>query len=344
MTEPALPFDAGPLVDALQAAGVTVEGPLSASRIGLGQSNLTYLVLDKNGARMILRSPPRGHLLASAHDVGREARVLRALESTPVPVPRVLLSTRSSEISDSPIVVMEHVAGVVIDTRQAADQVSLSVRGELGQQMARVLASIHAVDVRGGGLDDLASHSSYAGRQLKRWSGQWEASKTRELLALDRLTDLLQRHAPDPRPLCLVHGDFHIRNMIVDVATSEVRAVLDWELATLGEPLADLGTMLAYWTESSDPETGLFDAVSMPGFIGRDEVTETYLAASGQDGRDLGYWHTLGLWKIAIIAEGIVRRTFDEPTNAAAGGAPAPGSTENIVDHAWAVAADAGLA
>lgn len=343
MTEPALPFDAGPLLVALQAAGTTVDGPLSASRIGLGQSNLTYLVADANGTQMVLRRPPRGHLLASAHDVERESRVLRALEPTPVPVPRVFLTSSASEICDAPIVVMEHVAGVVIDTCLAAEQVDPSVRGELGRQMARVLASIHAVDLRRSGLEDLASHSSYAGRQLKRWSGQWEASKTHELPALDRLTGLLRRHAPEPRQVCLVHGDFHIRNMIVDVATSEVRAVLDWELATLGEPLADLGTMLAYWTESGDPETGLFGAVALPGFIGRDEITEVYLAASGQDGRDIGYWHALGLWKIAIIAEGIVRRTLNEPTNAAAAGAPDAGLVVNIVDRAWAVARDAGL-
>ncbi|MET0821442.1 MAG: phosphotransferase, partial [Aeromicrobium sp.] len=143
--------------------------------------------------------------------------------------------------------------------------------------------------------------------------------------------------------LTLVHGDFHVRNVIADPATGALRAVLDWELSTLGDPLADIGSLLAYWPEAGDPPTGLFAASTLPGFADRRAMAETYLAASGRDGADLEYWHVLGLWKIAVISEGVLRRALDDPRNAADGGPPEPGFVDSLVERAWTTARAAGL-
>ena len=191
------------------------------------------------------------------------------------------------------------------------------------------------------GLLDLASHRSYAARQLKRWSGQWEASRTRDLPALDAMTDLLRRVLPEREELRLVHGDFHIRNVITDPGSGRIRGVLDWELATLGDPMADIGSLLAYWPQAEDP--GPFAPSMLPGFADRATLAAAYLEASGRDPATLDFWHALGLWKIAVIAEGVLRRTTDDPRNTAEGGAPRPEFVEHLVDRAWNVASAAGL-
>lgn len=327
----------------LSGYGVETSGRLTAARVGHGQSNLTYVVQDVGGSRWIVRRPPRGHRLESAHDVVREARILSALGDTDVPVPRVLGRFDDPSLADTPVVVMEWVDGLVVDTLPVAESVRADVRRHVGLSLATTLARIHDVDLGKVGLADLASWSPYAERQLRRWSGQWESSRTRELPAFDRLTDLLRRTVPVQNAVSLVHGDFHIRNVLCDPATGDVRSVLDWELSTLGDPLADVGTLLAYWPEASDPPGGLFSASALPGFVGRDELAETYLRASGRDDTGLHYWHVLGLWKIAVIAEGIVRRARDQPGDVAEGGPLEPGLVEALVDRAWATAVASGL-
>lgn len=327
----------------LRADGVEAAAPFSAVRVGRGQSNLTYLVEDAAGTRWIVRRPPRGHLLDSAHDVQREYRILAALQGTGVPVPAVIGEHVDPRLAETPVVVMEHVDGLVVDRPEVADATDVPLRRALGPSLARTLAQVHEVDLAQVGLLDLASHQPYAARQIKRWSRQWEASRTRDLPALDRLTDLLRRTMPEQRELTLVHGDFHIRNVIADPATGDLRAVLDWELSTLGDPLADIGSLLAYWPEAGDPPTGLFAASALPGFADRREVAETYLTASGRDGTDLDYWHVLGLWKIAVICEGVLRRALDDPRNAADGGPPEPTFVDSLIDRAWATVSAARL-
>jgi aminoglycoside phosphotransferase (APT) family kinase protein len=327
----------------LRAEGIEAVPPFSAERVGRGQSNLTYLVKDAEGLRWIARRPPRGHLLDSAHDVQREYRILAALQGTAVPVPAVLGEYVDERLAETPVVVMEHVDGLVVDRPEVAEATSTALRGALGPSLARTLAKVHEVDLADVGLLDLASHSPYAVRQLKRWSRQWEASRTRDLPALDRLTELLRRTMPEQHELTLVHGDFHIRNVIADPGTGELRAVLDWELSTLGDPLADIGSLLAYWPEATDPPTGLFAASALTGFVDRRSMAETYLEASGRDGADLDYWHVLGLWKIAVICEGVLRRALDDPRNAADGGPPDPSFIDRLVDRAWSTASAAHL-
>ncbi|AOW94831.1 aminoglycoside phosphotransferase [Rhodococcus sp. WMMA185] len=316
---------------------------MTFDRIGLGQSNLTYLVQDQGGRRWVLRRPPFGHLLASAHDVAREARILSALEGTGVPTPRVFGLTDDPEVTDVPLLLMEFVDGQVVDRMSVAESLTPDRRRAIGLSLPDTLVKIHAVDLEQTGLIDLASHKPYARRQLKRWSGQWEMSKTRELPALDDLTRRLGDSVPEQRELTLVHGDFHLRNVITSADTGEVVAALDWELCTLGDPLADLGSLLAYWPEPGEKTGGDFPASTLEGFPSREEIAEVYLDATGRDPKVLGFWHVLGLWKLAVIAEGVMRRAQDEPQNRAAAGTPTADRIDEIVAKACDIAAQAGI-
>lgn len=325
----------------IRDAGEPVTGSLRGARVGQGQSNLTYRIDDEAGRSWIARRPPLGHLLASAHDVAREHRIISALQATGVSVPATLGVCEDSAVADVPVVIMEHVEGTVIDDEEAARKLSPEARRRLGLELAATLAKIHAVDIDAVGLGDLASRKPYAPRQLKRWSRQLEESRTQDRPDLDALTTVLTEHLPEPGEISLVHGDFHIRNVIIDSATGDIRAVLDWELATLGDPLADVGSSLAYWTQAGEVPDGAPTAVD--GFPTRDEISAEYLAVSGRSRRTLGFWHTLGLWKIAIIAEGVRRRVADNPANAAAHGVPTARDVQAIIDQGWAVARESGL-
>lgn len=319
------------------------EGPCRIRRIGNGQSNLTYLATDGAGRRRVLRRPPLGVILGSAHDVVREARVLHALRGTAVPVPAVVGITQDQVALGAPLVMMEFVEGLVLDRDEVVDATTTAFRHEVGLSLARTLAAVHGVDIRAAGLDDLASHSSYAGRQLRRWSGQWEASRSRELPALDDLTARLHDAAPDPGELCLVHGDLHLSNVMVDPTSAEIRAVLDWELCTLGDPLADLGTLLAYWPGEGEAGPLSFAASTQPGFVNRDELVDEYARATDRNVTALPFWHALALWKIAIICEGIIQRTCSDPRNRAQGGAPEPAVVESLVARAGQIMATADI-
>ena len=321
---------------------IAFTGPLLFERTGLGQSNLTYLVQDAEDRRWVLRRPPLGHLLPSAHDVVREARIMGALEPTNVPVPRILGVAQNPGIADAPLVLMEFIDGQVVDTMEIAESLAPQRRRQIGVSLPTTLAKIHAVDIDAVGLSDLASHKPYAHRQLKRWSGQWEQSKTRELPELDDLTRRLAAAAPEQRELSLVHGDFHLRNAIVSRGTGAVIGALDWELSTLGDPLADMGTMLAYWPEPGE-DMGDFAASTLDGFPDRAELSRIYLEQTGRDPHALKYWHALGLWKIAIIAEGVMRRAMDTRQNKAASGTPTVKWIDALVDAAREVADAEGI-
>lgn len=324
--------------------GLTLRGPLEAERIGLGQSNLTYLVTDVDGRRLVARRPPLGQLLQSAHDVGREYRIMSALDGTGVPVPPMIGMAEPGEVEpDVPVVAMGFADGLVLNTPADVAGLPGEVRQNVGLDMARTLARLHAVDVDAVGLSDFASHSPYAARQLKRWAAQLDASRTEDRPDLDKLTEVLRANMPSGSTITVVHGDFHLRNVILDAGTGSVRAALDWELSTLGDPLADVGSLLAYWPQAGDGPTGLFDAAAEPGFASRDEIAQEYLRASGRDGADLPFWHVLGLWKIAIIIEGVRRRALDNPANAARGGPPPAELVDNLVARGMREAEDAGM-
>ncbi|EME21956.1 phosphotransferase family protein [Rhodococcus triatomae] len=323
--------------------GITVAGRLTFGRIGLGQSNLTYLVTDDEGKRWVLRRPPLGHLLASAHDVAREARIMAALADTDVPAPRILGVAQDPAVSEVPLVLMEHIDGQVVDTMEIAESLTTQRRREIAVSLPRTLAKIHAVDLDRVGLSDLAGRKPYAARQLKRWAGQWEQSKTRELPELDDLTRRLVAAAPEQTELSLVHGDFHLRNVIVSRETGDVIGALDWELSTLGDPLADMGSMLAYWPEPGEDTGGDFPASTLEGFPDRAELARIYLDETGRDPEALKFWHALGLWKLSIIAEGVMRRALDTPANKAAAGTPTAERIDSIVRKAREIADSAGI-
>lgn len=324
----------------IASLGVEHEGTLTFERVGLGQSNLTIDVRDQAGRHWVLRRPPLGHLLASAHDVVREATILSALGDAAVPVPTVLGLCQDERICAAPLLMMDFVDGMVVDRMEVAQSIDEHVRRGISDSMVDALATIHAVDLDATGLAGLASHKPYATRQLKRWSGQWESAKTRDLPALDELTRRLRSAIPIQRETVLVHGDFHIRNVICAPETGTIRAVLDWELCTLGDPLADIGSLLAYWPESTDPPPRHFAASILPGFATRRELATAYLDTTGRDESALDFWHVLGLWKIAIICEGVLRRALDEPLNAAEGGPPDPLYIEQLIDRAFATLAN----
>jgi aminoglycoside phosphotransferase (APT) family kinase protein len=314
-----------PAVAAWLADAAGLRAPVAFARIGQGQSNLTFLATGADGRRVVLRRPPLGELLASAHDVAREHRILAALDGTAVPTPPVVAFTDDPAVTDVPLMAVGFVDGRVIDDPVEDDRI--------GRALSRALASIHAVDLDAIGLLDLASHKPYAARQLKRWRRQWEASATRELPVVGELADRLEAATPEQRELTLVHGDFHVRNVILAPDGGAVRAVLDWELCTLGDPLADVGGLMAY---ASPTLTG----IAAPSLL-----AEEYMMASGREvtAAALAFWHALGLWKIAVIVEGVRRRALDDPRNAPEVGVPDAHVVDDLVEQARMVAFHAGF-
>jgi aminoglycoside phosphotransferase (APT) family kinase protein len=331
------------VTDWLQGLGIATAPPLRFQRFGHGKSNLTFLVSDSAAHRCVLRRPPLGELLPSAHDVARERRVLLALEATAVPSPRVLAFTEANDISDAPLLVMEHVDGIVVQDPNAAASLTRELRQAVGMGAVAALAEIHAVDLEHSGLSSLASHAPYAARQLKRWQGQWERSRTRDIPELERIAERLWAAIPEQHEVTLVHGDFHLRNLIVSPEDGTVRAVLDWELCTLGDPLADLGGLLAYWPHAGEAATAINAASTLPGFPTRDELAAAYAQRTGRSLETLGFWHALALWKVAVIAEGVLRRSQDRPENASPAGAATARGVDELVARAAAVAGDVGL-
>lgn len=327
-------IETGPISEWIDSLGIGAVAPLTFTRVGAGQSNLTFMVEDAEGSGWILRRPPLGKLLASAHDVTREFRILSGLQDTDVPVPRVHGLCVDPEVTDAPIMLMDFVPGLVIDSMETLEHVGEDTRRAIGLSLASALGAIHNVDLEKSQLADLASHKPYAERQLKRWHRQWEQSKTREHAVVDDLFARLQANIPPQTEVRLVHGDFHMLNVITDPESGQVTAVLDWELSTLGDPLADLGGTLAYWPQKDDPIVTGFAGPTLPGFPNRQELINEYARVTGRDVSTIGFWHVLGLWKIAIIAEGVLRRSIDDPRNTAVTGAITSGLIDDLLQRA----------
>jgi aminoglycoside phosphotransferase (APT) family kinase protein len=297
---------------------IGASAPLSFSRIGRGRSNLTYEVRDSASQQWILRRPPLGHLLSSAHDVRREHHVLSRLSGTGVPAPAALALCENPTVADAPLLLMEHIDGVVIDAA-VAEVMEPQSRHAVAMALPDALARVHEVDLEATGLADFASNAPYAARQLKRWRRQWEGSRTRDLPAVEALAVRLERAAPEQHETTLVHGDFHMLNLIFDLLDPAVRAILDWELCTLGDPLADVGGLLAYWPEPGEHlGSGALAVSAFRGFPTRKELAHAYRQRSGRQITTLPFWEALACWKVAIIAEGVLRRRLDEPANMAA--------------------------
>ena len=283
--------------------------PLSFERIAGGHSNLTYRVDDSGGNRWALRRPPLGKRLGSAHDMGREFKVVSALGPTAVPVAPVLGLCEDETINDAPFYVMEFVEGPILRGLAEADAFpDEGDRRAIGERVADTLAAIHAVDPDAVGLGDLGRKEDYVARQLHRWQGQWEKSKTRELELIDSLHGRLAARIPAQGAATIVHGDYRLDNMIL-TAGGEVAAVVDWELCTLGDPMADVGLLMAYWPTREEADVALGQPANLaPGFPSREELADRYAERSGRDLSELDFFLALGYWKLAIILEGVYAR------------------------------------
>ena len=283
--------------------------PLSFERISGGHSNLTYGVTDAGGGRWALRRPPLGKRLGSAHDMAREHRVVSALAPTPVPVAPVAGFCEDESVNEAPFYVMEFVEGPILRGLAEAEIFpEESDRRAIGERVADTLVEIHAVDPDAVGLGELGRKEDYVARQLHRWQGQWEKSKTRELKTVDEVHEQLASRIPEQGPATIVHGDYRLDNMILTPG-GEVAAVVDWELCTLGDPLADVGLLMVYWPDSGEEATSLGQPANLaPGFPGRDELRQRYAERSGRDLSELDFYIALGYWKLAVILEGVYAR------------------------------------
>ncbi len=310
-----------PLARFLDAHGLG-EGEIEAMPIGDGHSNVTYLLRREGGAEIVLRRPPRPPLPPSAHDVLREARLLRALERTPARVPRVLAVCDEVGVIGSPFYLMEMVGGEVIVSSVPDALDSVPQRRRIGEELIDALVEIHGVDWTGAGLEGFGKPTGYLERQLRRFGGLWELNKTREIPAVERVGGWLAEHRPQSGAATIVHGDYRLGNTIfAEQAPAKLLAVLDWEMATIGDPLADIGYLCMMWSEASDPGGGLREHLGKvtraEGFPTRAELITRYEERSGRSMRDLRWYTTLALWKSVVFMEGNYKRalagTTDDP-------------------------------
>jgi aminoglycoside phosphotransferase (APT) family kinase protein len=286
--------------------------PLTFTLIAGGRSNLTYRVEDAEGRAWVLRRPPVHHVLPTAHDMVREHRLMSSLAPSGIPVPKTIGLCTDESVNDRPFFVMEFVDGhIVRDAVEAEQAFDMAIRRTVGDHMAETLAALHAVDPDAVGLGDLGRHEGYIERQLKRWSGQYAQMHVEGVDhggAIERVGEELARRVPKQQRTAIVHGDYRLDNVVLNDA-GEVRAILDWELCTLGDPLADVGLLLDYWTESDDAMSVLgHSPTTAPGFSTRAQVLEHYGTVSDLDLTQIGYYSAFGYWKLACILQGVYAR------------------------------------
>jgi aminoglycoside phosphotransferase (APT) family kinase protein len=284
-------------------------GPLTASLISGGRSNLTYLISDGEH-EWVLRRPPLGHVLPTAHDMAREYKVISGLAPTDVPVPVPLAFCDDETVNDAPFYVMEKVDGQILRTPVEMAKLSPEEARRCSEALVDVMVRIHAVDYDAVGLSDFGHPDGYLERQVRRWGEQWERSKTRELPAVDELARRLRAGLPESPAPTIVHGDYRLDNtMLAHDDPGEIVAVLDWEMATLGDPLTDVGLFLVYWARDEAATQGIGAPVdARQGFMTRDEIVARYAAESGRDVSNLTFYEVLASYKLAIILEGINAR------------------------------------
>jgi aminoglycoside phosphotransferase (APT) family kinase protein len=308
---------------------------LTVELIAGGRSNLTYRVeaLAPGGkpgsgaTRLVLRRPPLGHVLPTAHDMAREYRVLSALHGTAVPVPRPVALCPDPSVIGAPFYLMEWVDGVVFRSSEDAKILTAAQASLVSERFADMLATVHGLDVAACGLDGFGRPAGYLARQLNRWQRQWELSVTREVPGYAELVARLAAGLPAQDGTeeaggiggTLVHGDFRVDNMLIDPAPQpRIAAVVDWEMSTLGDPLADLGLSLVYWTEAGEedllPPAGGATVTTAPGFLTRQQVAARYASLTGRDLSRLDYYMAFGCFKLAVVLEGINARFLQHKT------------------------------
>jgi aminoglycoside phosphotransferase (APT) family kinase protein len=298
-----------PLEAFLDAHGLG-SGPLEATRIGDGASNLTYL-FERAGARVVLRRPPPPPLPPSAHDMVREARVQIGLACAGVKVPRILAVCEDEGVIGLPFYVMEEIDGVVVCDELPETLSGPDDRRRLGYEMVDALVELHAVDWAACGLEGIGKPSGYLERQLRLWTKLWDINATRELAACHALGERLLAAVPETAETTVVHGDYRLGNVMVAAdPPARVAAILDWEMATLGDPLADLGYFIVSWSAPGAPEHPLLlsPATAQPGFATREELVARYAERTGRDVSRLDWYQAFALWKASVFCEAIYGR------------------------------------
>ena len=298
-------IDVAAVTEWMTAANVGLTPPLTFQLIAGGRSNLTYRCFDARGASVVLRRPPLGHVLESAHDMSREHRIISALAGTGVPLPETLGLCEDVAVNGAPFYLMSYVDGAVLHDAEAARPLPESQRRELGLHVIDVLAALHRLDPDAVGLGELGRKEAYLTRQLKRWNRQWEATRTHDIEEMEETSRLLEEQMPEQVGATIVHGDYRLGNMIV--ADGRVRAVLDWELCTLGDPLADVGYLLNSWIQPGDGEA-IVAPTAIGGFPDRDELCQRYCDATGRDLTDIDYYRAFSHWRLAAIGQGVYKR------------------------------------
>jgi aminoglycoside phosphotransferase (APT) family kinase protein len=309
-------------IDGVNEANVTAwfeanvdgaKGPLAFELIAGGHSNLTFGVTGAMGGRWVLRRPPLGHVLATAHDMRREHTIISALGPTPVPVAPAIGLCTDEDVNGAPFYVMGYVDGNVIrDADAARAHLDEDGRRQASESVADVMADIHAVDVDAVGLGELGKKEGYIARQLKRWYSQFQQSQElteRPVPLIHEVHDTLSACIPQQEGATIVHGDYRLDNCMLGY-DNEIAAVLDWEICTLGDPLADVGLLMVYWNEASDSHDTLItaSATTLPGFATRAELLERYAKTSGRDLSAIDFYVAFGYWKLACIVEGVYAR------------------------------------
>jgi aminoglycoside phosphotransferase (APT) family kinase protein len=303
-----------PLIELLAARGLEAPADLTASPIGEGHSNVTFAL----STGVVLRRPPRGPLPPSAHDVLREARLLRALERAPVRAPKVLAVCEDPSVIGAPFYVMERVAGEVITDSIPGPLDTPAERARIADELIDALVDLHGIDWAEIGLEGFGKPTGYLERQLRRFTGLWEHNRMRELPQVEEVGAWLAANMPESPPATIVHGDFRLGNtMFADMAPARLVAIFDWEMATIGDPLADVGYLLMHWTEPGDT-VGKFNAHNVTllrGFPTRAQLTARYEERSGRSVKALDWYVTLALWKAVVFMEGNYKRAVSGSTD-----------------------------
>lgn len=308
------------MIDAIHTKNVTkwfvehipgVSPPLSFEPIGGGRSNLTYQVTDAEKKKYVLRRPPLGHVLESAHDMGREYKIISCLGPTDIPVPPSLGLCKDRSVIGADFYVMGLVEGDVYTDSIDAVAIPENERYDLGMNVIDVLVRLHAVNPDEVGLGDLGKKEDYVARQVRRWTRQWEKSKTENVPDMEEAGRLLKENIPEQIGASIAHGDYRIGNFII--RESRVAAVLDWELCTLGDPLADVGYLMNWWYTPDEVELGKGDGAptAVGGFPSREDLIAYYERATGKDLSQINYYRALSYWRLAAISEGVYRRYIE---------------------------------
>jgi aminoglycoside phosphotransferase (APT) family kinase protein len=281
-----------------------VAGELSARLIAGGRSNLTYDVTDGHSA-WVVRRPPLGHVLATAHDMGREHRVISALEDTAVPVPRTYLLCEDDAVLGAPFYVMEKVGGTPYRRAAQLEAIGAERTRDLCLRMVDVLATLHDVDPAAVGLGDFGRPEGFLARQVRRWKKQLDSSYSRELPGMEELHTRLESSVPEQQPAAIVHGDYRLDNLLVG-DDDAITAVLDWEMATVGDPLTDVALLVVYRGVAKEDVAGaVADAPTAPGFLTAEEMLGRYAERCGRDLSTMGFYVALAYFKLAVVLEGI---------------------------------------